>query len=292
MGGTSMTDLYIRPGVDPQPLPYEAFDADDKLWSDLANDEEGREATGWYRLAPAKPDDTDMQIVEWDADAEEWVMVNRWAEPVPFREEEPADPANLYLRPGQPPQPLPFEAYDEDGRIWTDLPRNIAGREATGWVDVAPPMPAYDPETQSVPRWDDGEWVVEDLPPPPEPSAPTAADIDVERDRRTVAGFTFGGNRFQSRPQDRENIMGAFALAAAALTVGGKQPGDLRWHGGEEDFVFIAEDDSRVPMDAVTVLGLGQAAAKQKSDLTFAANDMKKLEPIPADYADDAWWPG
>lgn len=130
-------------------------------------------------------------------------------------------------------------------------------------------------------------WVVEALPVVP----PVAADINAERDRRTVSGFTFGGVRFQSRPEDRENIMGAFALASAALTIGGKAPGDLRWHGGGEDFVFIAENDTRVPMDAVTVLGLGQAAAKQKSDLTFAANDLKKFDPIPANFADDEHWP-
>ncbi len=118
-----------------------------------------------------------------------------------------------------------------------------------------------------------------------------AERVNAERDRRMVLGFEFGGKVFQSRVQDRENIMGAVVLASAALTIGGKKPGDLRWHGGAEDFQFIAADNSRVPMDAPTVIGLGQAAAEQKSALTFAASDLKNMDPIPADFADDRHWP-
>lgn len=131
--------------------------------------------------------------------------------------------------------------------------------------------------------------LVDDYVPGPAP-VPSEA-VNAERDRRIVAGFDFNGVRFQSRPEDRENIMGAFSMADTALTVGGKQPGDLRWHDGDEDFVFIAEDNTRVPMDAVTVLGLGKAAAAQKSAMTFAANDLKKMNPIPADFTDDRHWP-
>ena len=72
-----MTDLYICPSVDPQPLPFEAYDPDKRLWTDLADNEEGREATGWDRIAPAKHADTASKVAVWDGEAEEWVMADR-----------------------------------------------------------------------------------------------------------------------------------------------------------------------------------------------------------------------
>lgn len=279
-----MENLYIRPGVEPQPLPVGAMDDEGKLWPDLANDEEGRAATGWDRLAPPKPSDTETQRVEWDIEAEEWVMVDRPPEEIP---EEPADPDALYLRPGTAPQSLPFEAHDETGRLWTDLAHNVAGREATGWADVAPSLPAYDPAKQAAPRWQDEAWVVDDLPPPP---APSPEAVTAERDRRIDAGIVFAGHPYQSRQSDRENIAGAAQLAFMAI-VAGAQPGDLRWADADNDFVWIAEDNSLVPMDAPTVIAFAKTAAGYKQALTMTARAIKDADPIPDDYADDAWWP-
>jgi len=72
---------------------------------------------------------------------------------------------DLYLRPGLDPQPLPIDAYDENGRIWTDLAGSAEGREATGWNELAPAKPVFDPATQAV-TWDGSAWAVSDLPPP------------------------------------------------------------------------------------------------------------------------------
>lgn len=118
----------------------------------------------------------------------------------------------------------------------------------------------------------------------------TAADVDRERDRRIEAGFSFGGKLYQSRVQDQKRIAGAGTLALAAI-VAGAQVGDLRWHGGETDFVWIAADDSFNPMDAQTCLAFGQAAARHETMHVFAGKALKSMDPIPADYTDDAYWP-
>ncbi|GAA4180226.1 DUF4376 domain-containing protein [Shinella granuli] len=125
---------------------------------------------------------------------------------------------------------------------------------------------------------------------PPPPPVPTAEDVDAERDRRIVAGFTFGGVFYQSRPEDRENIMGAGTAALGAMMLGA-QAGDYRWHGGDSDFMWIAADNSTHPMDAQTVYAFGLAAMAHKTAHIFAARAIKDADPIPADYTDDAYWP-
>jgi len=117
----------------------------------------------------------------------------------------------------------------------------------------------------------------------------SAQDVDAERDRRIDAGITFQGKVYQSRAGDRENIAGAAQLAFMAM-VAGAQPGDLRWAEEDEDFEWIAEDNSRVPMDAQTVVAFGKTAALRKQALVFAGSNLKKQAPIPVDYTDDKWW--
>lgn len=117
-----------------------------------------------------------------------------------------------------------------------------------------------------------------------------AAAIDAERDRRIDAGMTFGGVLYQTRPGDRENIAGKAMEAFMAITAG-SQPGDLRWSNPDHDFAWIAEDNSLVPMDAQTVVAFGKAASAHKEAHVFAGRQLKDMQPIPADYADDRWWP-
>lgn len=120
--------------------------------------------------------------------------------------------------------------------------------------------------------------------------AVTAAMVDAERERRLVQDFTFNGVVFQRDPAAVKRISGAGTLALAAI-VGGAQPGDLRWHGEQTDFVWIAADNTLVPMDAHTMLAFGQAAAKVETALVFAAKALKAMDPIPADYAtNEAYW--
>lgn len=139
-------------------------------------------------------------------------------------------------------------------------------------------------------RYENGEF----LPPLPQPAQPAA--VDAERDRRISAGFEFQGVRYQSRlpsaghPGDWDVFSGK-ALEAFIAVSSGAQPGDLRWAGSDEDFAWISADNSRVPMDAQTVIELGKAASLHRSRHTFAGSDLKAMQPIPQDHTDNKWWP-
>ena len=122
-------------------------------------------------------------------------------------------------------------------------------------------------------------------------TAATAADVDAERDRRIASGFTFAGSMFQSRPEDRENIMGASTAALAAI-MAGAQIGDYRWHGEDSDFQWIDASNEMHPMDAQTMFEFGRTAMAHKQAHIFAARAIKDLLPIPDDYASNpAYWP-
>lgn len=116
--------------------------------------------------------------------------------------------------------------------------------------------------------------------------APTVEEltalVDAERDRRIDGGFTFMGHTFQSRPSDRENVMGAAQLAIAAIGQGA-QPGDLRWADPGSDFVWIAADNALVPLDAHTTVAMFQAGIAFKSGLTFHARALKDAIIASAD---------
>ncbi|NVP54448.1 DUF4376 domain-containing protein [Mycoplana rhizolycopersici] len=123
-----------------------------------------------------------------------------------------------------------------------------------------------------------------------EDQAARADRVNAERDRRIVAGLVFGGVLYQTRDQDRENIAGAGALAIAAI-VNGAQPGDYRWYGGDTDFTWIAADNSLHVMDAPTLIAFGNAVVNRKAALIHAARVIKDMSPIPADFANDRYWP-
>ena len=128
-------------------------------------------------------------------------------------------------------------------------------------------------------------------PPASAPAPPvTAHQVNTERNRRISHQFEFGGVAFQCSPEDRENISGASVSAMMAI-MDGAAPGDLRWHGGDSDFVWIATDNELVPMDAPTMWAFGEAAMAHKTAHIFAARELKNADPIPEDYTDDAYWP-
>lgn len=115
-------------------------------------------------------------------------------------------------------------------------------------------------------------------------------DIDYERDRRLAGGIEFQGTLFQSRPIDRERITEAAQLAFMAVASGAK-PGDLRWLEPEQDFTWIAADNTLVPMDAPTVVAFTKAVAARTQALVLAGRRLKDMDVIPSDYTDDKWWP-
>lgn len=134
--------------------------------------------------------------------------------------------------------------------------------------------------------WSGNAWVFDTA----AERASLSAAIDTERDRRIDAGLQFQGVTFQSRATDRENIAGSAQLAFMAM-VAGAHAGDLRWSNPDQDFAWIASDNSLVLMDAQTVVAFGKAAAERKQALIFAARQLKDMAEIPVDYTDDKWWP-
>ncbi len=175
----------------------------------------------------------------------------------------------------------------------------IAISQLSGAIDRPDMIPLDDLDSSLIgKRYDAGQWVEPPAQPVPEPEPQPASlrDVDAERDRRISAGFEFAGVRYQSRlpSPDRAGDWEVFsgkALEALIAIMGGAQPGDLRWSDPAEDFAWIAADNSRVPMDAQTVIELAKAASAHRSRHTFAGSDLKALDPIPADYADDHNWP-
>ena len=132
-------------------------------------------------------------------------------------------------------------------------------------------------------EWDGEEWVYVE-------PAVTAAQVDAERDRRVRDAFAFGGTLFQldETSQARITAMGADARFAV---LAGAQEGSLRWADPAADFGWIATDNSIVPMDAQTMSDFADAAKVWVMRHTFAARALKDSDPIPADYADDSYWP-
>lgn len=143
-------------------------------------------------------------------------------------------------------------------------------------------------------RFVDGAWgyspAGDTETPPTEEPVVTAAMVDAVRDIRIASGFGFNGHVYQTRPEDRENIAGA-ATAALAAIVNGAQTGDYRWHGGDSDFEWIAADNSTQPLDAQSTFAMGQAAMAHKQAHIFAARTLKDMDPIPADFREDQYWP-
>jgi len=129
----------------------------------------------------------------------------------------------------------------------------------------------------------------------PDTASPAAIDqaraaVNAERDRRMTAAFAFAGKRYDCDARSLQRITGAATLAGFAMGAGAKA-GNLRWHGGAVDFTWIAADNSLTTMDAQTCLAFGNAAATNQSAHIFAGHAIKAVDPIPADYTDDKYWP-
>lgn len=124
------------------------------------------------------------------------------------------------------------------------------------------------------------------------PIAPMVARdaVNIERDRRNSLDLSFKGSDFQVNHASRDKISRATCLALAVVMTGA-QEGDLRWHGQDDDFHWIAADDTRVPMDAQTVIAFSKAISERERRLVMAANALKAMETIPTDYAtNENYW--
>lgn len=150
------------------------------------------------------------------------------------------------------------------------------------------------------PRNIENLWTTEELaaiglevyvPDPADVPPITSRDIDRERNTRINDGFIYFGNEFQTDDSSRENIAGAASLSLAAMIADPNGDLGLRWADPDQDFVWIAKDNTAVPMTALQCQAFCQAAMQYKSDLIKAARALKDQPSIPGDYADDKWWP-
>lgn len=117
--------------------------------------------------------------------------------------------------------------------------------------------------------------------------------INVERDRRT-SRFRFGGIVYDYDALSSDRIDKARGSALAVIIARSGDPtlvGDLRWANPNIDFGWIAADNTFQPMDALTTLAFGNAAAAWEGLHIIAARALKDLSTIPEDYADDRHWP-
>lgn len=114
-------------------------------------------------------------------------------------------------------------------------------------------------------------------------------EINEERARRLEMDFEFQGKMFQRDTLSLSRITGAATLAGFAVFAGA-QPGNYRWSDPENDFEWIASDNSIIKMDAQTCFAFGQVAAQVETRIIFAAKILRQMEPIPENFTDDIWW--
>ena len=133
------------------------------------------------------------------------------------------------------------------------------------------------------------------------PPEPTNDQVNAERDRRIDDGIIYdftaatggliGEVEFQTDLPSRENIAGAATFAFMAMSQGANTT-NLRWASAEEDFTWIAADNSQIPMSAPLCLDFCTKAMSYKSALIKAARILKDADPTPQDYAsNNAHWP-
>jgi len=167
--------------------------------------------------------------------------------------------------------------------------------QATGEVpqDIIDGYPAGTVEVQIKPgvdyEWDGSEWLYKE-PDPAIALAQARAAVNAERDRRLGTTFAFAGKDYDCDKASLARITGAATLAGFAMRAGAKA-GNLRWHGGKVDFTWITADNSLTTMDAQTCFAFGNAAATNQSAHIFAGHAIKAMDPIPADFTNDKYWP-
>jgi hypothetical protein len=124
------------------------------------------------------------------------------------------------------------------------------------------------------------------------PPGLTAAEVDAERDKRIASGFIFNGNKFQSRPNDLQNIQGAVSAANVAV-ISGAQVGNNNWADPSTPFAWLNASNQPIVMDAHTFGQLGMAVMAHKSFFIWKGREIKDAllagNP-PADVTNDAIW--
>ena len=143
---------------------------------------------------------------------------------------------------------------------------------AGGTLSVAfPPEPEPEPEPE---------------PTPEEARAAQIAAINTERDRRLAAGFDYdfgdarGVHRINTTDSDMRGWDEVTKMAQTALNLG--QP---------DTEIGIKTGTGRVTVTASEWQMILLAAGMYRQPVFNAAFDLRAMDPIPADYADDKHWP-
>lgn len=164
--------------------------------------------------------------------------------------------------------------------MWDSANRGILVDRGEGVLAYLESGPEFEALKRTAEAWH--EW-------PVSRKTVTAEMVNAERDRRLADDFEFQGKLYQRDPTSLQRITGAATLAGFAIAAG-KQAGDLRWANPDQDFGWIASDNTITPMDAQTCFAFGQAAAAVETRLIFRAKELRLMQHIPADYTDDSWW--
>lgn len=149
------------------------------------------------------------------------------------------------------------------------------------WADAM----GYIPSTDAAPGWtySNGQFSR------PNPTPVTTEQVNAERDRRVQTTFSWNGKAYQldERSLTRITAMGADARFAKAA---GANNSNKKWHGGIEDFGFIATDNSVTSMGVDDVISFSNAAKLWVNNHTMKARALKDMNPIPQNFTDDSYW--
>lgn len=117
------------------------------------------------------------------------------------------------------------------------------------------------------------------------------SDVNRERDKRILQGFTYNGHLFQADEKALQNINGVSSAATIALIQQVDQT-SLRWHGGDKDFAFIAMDNTAVPMTLIDAINFGLTAMAHVNKYMMRARELKNAVEAGEEFnvLDDAVW--
>ncbi len=116
----------------------------------------------------------------------------------------------------------------------------------------------------------------------------TSYMINLERDRRIDAGFTFDGHVFQADDVSLRKINGAATGAIIAKGLGA-DPTSANWAADGSEFSWVSADNTIIPMSPDAVLAFGMTALAHVDAHTKSARVLK--DTPQDDYAADAHWP-
>ncbi len=115
------------------------------------------------------------------------------------------------------------------------------------------------------------DWIVDNGDLVSDLAPKTAEQVDAERDRRIAAGFTFDGRHYNFDER-----------AARFIERSLRKESEKGWtdSGG-----------SKVPMSKQKFKEFADYAEDHEDNIAWAAADLKAIDPIPANFADDIHWP-